>query len=445
MQKKKEKKPKTWELSRRGQKWTQAEEDLLRELYPQKFNFELVKVFKRPIGGIYGKANHMGIIKNWRKYTGSRLQNHKNWSKKEIKRLERLFPKLPIAQLRKHFPKRSDAAICKKALLLGLRKDYIDTVGAPPKSYLNLWREQKELLIQLYPTTSNQELAKLFGRSRFAIKTTALKLGLHKAAYVQGERNGRGIKLWTQAEDALIRKLYPTTQAKDIAARLEERDAKSIQSRASLLGVKKNPAYKKPNNLWPDEDIERLRQLWQQGYSQAQIAETISRSLTSVIHQVKRQKKHFGLPKRTDEWRSWSDKETAYLIRHYKSKTLRELSAILGRKISSILGKAKNLNLTEGTPKTKWTADEINIVKKYYNQWSPAKIATKIGRTPGAIKQKAIALNLSDSVPRWTAEEIGILKKYYKILSTGKIAQKLTGRTLDSIRQKGIELGLRKR
>jgi hypothetical protein len=240
------------------------------------------------------------LIKSWLKHSPSRFHEKRLWTQKETKRLKKLFPILPITRLRVHFPKRSDPAINKKALLLGLRKNYLNASGPPDKAYLNLLREQKDILIKLYPTTSNEELAKLLGRTRFAIKTHAQNLGLHKACYIPGERNGRGAKLWTKKEDVLIRKLYPTTMAKDIATQFVDRKEKSIQNRAAFLGVRKDPKITMPHIQWPDEDIKKLRQLWQQGYSRAKIAERLGRNLAYVSRQILRQIRQFGLPERHD-------------------------------------------------------------------------------------------------------------------------------------------------
>jgi len=290
--------------SRRCRKWTQKEEDLLRELYPDMFNFGLEKRLGRTIGGLCGKARQLGLMKSWLKHSSARFHEKRPWTQKELKRLKKLFPILPIAQLRVHFPKRSDPAINKKALLLGLRKNYLNMSGPPAKAYFNLLREQKDILIKLYPTTSNEELAKLLGRTRFAIKTNAQNLGLHKACYIPGERNGRGSRLWTKKEDALIRKLYPTTMAKDIATQLVlvDRKEKSIHSRAAFLGVRKDPRFITPHHLWPDEDTKKLRQLWQEGYRRTQIAERLGRNLACVRYQILRQIRQFGLPERRSSY-----------------------------------------------------------------------------------------------------------------------------------------------
>jgi hypothetical protein len=495
---KKKRQKKTWELTRYGKKWSQKEEDLLRELYPDKFNFELVEIFGRTVGGIYGKANHMRLVKNWRRLGTARFQNRKLWFKKEIKRLKTLFPMLPISQLRKHFPKRSAAAINKKALLLGLRKKYKTTVGPPAKAYLNVMRpEQKDLLVNLYPTASNKELAEMLGRTTFAIKTHAQKLGLHKACYVPHERSGRGVKLWTKEEDALIRTLYPTMQAKDIAAQLAERDSKSVQTRASFLGVKKDPAHKKPNNLWPDEDINKLRQLWEEGHSKAEIAEMIGRNPDCIKHQIYRQIRDFGLAKRPDR-RQWSEEETDYLIQHYKNTPARQISNILGKCEDSIRRKAKSLHITK-TKKNRWTVNEMEVLRQLWQQgytstqiaerigktisstegqlrrqklnfvlekrnrrrWSEEEIAylvehyekislrqlsDSLGRTVPLVRLKAQSLNLpKKKAPAfWTLEETDFLKKYYNTLSFEQIAEKLGNRTPAAVHAKTKKLGLRK-
>ena len=117
MRKKQEKK--TWELTRHRKKWTPEEEDLLKQLYPGGFNHELVDRFGRTKWAIGDHAGKLGIKKNWRKHAPP--QKGKRWSKKEIKRLKKLYPVMPTDQLYVHFPKRSKGAIAAMAQTLGLK------------------------------------------------------------------------------------------------------------------------------------------------------------------------------------------------------------------------------------------------------------------------------------------------------------------------------------
>lgn len=239
----KKKRKKKRVLNRQGQPWSQQEEDLLRELYPSMFNFELAERFGRTSDAICTKAGQLRLKKNWRKYDSTTFKKGKLWSKKEINRLKKLYPILPISKLRGHFPKRSDGTITTTALSLGLKKNYIKQPHSP--NY-NLWRKQKDLLAKLYPTTDNKELAQLLGRTPCAIQAQATKMGLHKSLYVPGKQSGKGERLWTPKEDNLLRKLYPTTKTKDLAAQLD-RTVDAVITRAGRLGVRKNDRKRQTN------------------------------------------------------------------------------------------------------------------------------------------------------------------------------------------------------
>jgi outer membrane biogenesis lipoprotein LolB len=173
----------------------------------------------------------------------------------------------------------------------------------------------------------------------------------------------------------------------------------------------------------------------------------ISRSLATVRHQILRQIRHFGLQGRNDDPQPWSDKETAFLIRHYQTKTRQELSTILGRTASSIHIQAIQLNLKDIIPpRLRWTHSENNVIKKYYKKWPTKRIAAKLGRTVGTVQKQAGVLGLWTRKYRpWTADEMDTIKKYYNILSNKKIAEKLKNRTPEAVKRKGIKLGLRKR
>lgn len=258
MKKKKTKQKKTWELHRQWQKWTPEEDDLLKQLYPDMFNFELVDRFGRSSDAICGRAGLLQLKKNWRKYDISRYYRGKRWSKKEIQRLKKLYPIMPNSQLTKYFPKRSKEAIGAQASLHGLKKTYINQPYCP--NY-NLWREQKDLLVKLYPTTDNKELAQLLGRTAGAIQSQAVKMGLHKPDYIPGEQTGKGERLWTSQEDALIKKLYLTVQAKDLAVQLD-RTTDAVITRAARIGVCKKPKNFSPLRTWTDKEIDFLKKYY---------------------------------------------------------------------------------------------------------------------------------------------------------------------------------------
>ena len=382
------------ELHRYGKSWTQREENLLKKLYPGSFTHELVERLGRTAVAIRTKASELGIRKNWFNYNPDCVGNRKPWSDKERELLEKLYPTTPNDQLLKHFPKRNIENITGYANSLGLKKDYLNSFTPAIDYTKKLWHNQKDLLIELYPTTTNEELAKMFGRTKSAIDAQATKLGLHKPGY-KPHKITKG-RLWSKEEDALIKKMYSSALTKDLAQKLN-RTVKAVNSRAELLNIQKDPdKYIPPPayHAWPDKDTQKLRKLWQQGYSRTKIAEILGKSYESIKYQIRKQIKDFGLMDRKDP-HQWSKKEIAYLVKHYKTKTNRQISEFLERPIPSIIYKAGRLGLS-GTAADSWTKREINILKKFYSQLTYDEIAKKIGgRTIAAISSKARKLGLT--------------------------------------------------
>ena len=102
-------------------------------------------------------------------------------------------------------------------------------------------REENAELRRLYGTRSDADLAVIFGRSLEAVERQARKLCLAKdKAFIKrvaGEGATR-MPRWSAAELDLLRELYPRTSNLDIAQRLQ-RSVKSVVSKAHHMGLKK--------------------------------------------------------------------------------------------------------------------------------------------------------------------------------------------------------------
>jgi len=102
-------------------------------------------------------------------------------------------------------------------------------------------REENAELRRLYGTRSDADLAVIFGRSLELVERQARKLCLAKdKAFVKrvaGEGATR-MPRWSNEELDLLRELYPRTSNLDIAQRLQ-RSVKSVVSKAHHMGLKK--------------------------------------------------------------------------------------------------------------------------------------------------------------------------------------------------------------
>lgn len=417
----KKKQKKTWELHRHFKKWTPEEEDLLKQLYPGGFNHELVGRFGRTKGAIGDHARKLEIKKNWRKHTSP--QKGKRWSKKEIKRLKRLYPVMPTPQLYVHFPKRSKGAIAGMAQTLGLRKNgHNENLSHGPLSSKEwLWSaEEIEQLRTLWRQGYTEtQIAEIMGlKVRYQIDR---QIHLNE---LQGRSNG-----WSAEEEDYLRCNYHAIGNKQIAASLG-RTASMLHHKATRLKIT-------APNYWSSEEIETLRRLWQQGKTCREIGETLGKTEHAVDHAVAKQQRDFGLPERI---KHWSKKEQEYLIKHFQGTSLDRIAAALGRTRGMTQGMARRLKLIK---RKSWTVREIDLLKEHFSELSNAQVAELIGtKSRLAVKEKAKKLALKKSGynstqaerygKSWTPEEDTVIQNLHPTMSAKELAARL-GRTVQSV------------
>lgn len=93
---------------------------------------------------------------------------------------------------------------------------------------------------------------------------------------------------------------------------------------------------------------------------------------------------------------------------------------------------------------SKWTQDEIEILKKYYWDLGPLGLTKMIPNHPHCsivAKGRKLGLNSKDGV-LWTDEEIEIMKKYYPTEGT-KVYKRLQNRSKENIKSKARHLGIK--
>lgn len=91
-----------------------------------------------------------------------------------------------------------------------------------------------------------------------------------------------------------------------------------------------------------------------------------------------------------------------------------------------------------------WCVEDLCFLKENYGRVVASKISSHLGRSLGAIHQKAFELGLSSGIRgagHWTHEEICILKRYWPISEPSLMVQKIN-RSYSSIRNKASELGV---
>jgi hypothetical protein len=113
-----------------------------------------------------------------------------SWTEPEIDDLKTLYPNSPNPEIAERLNK-SQTAVMAKAHKLGLAKDgnYLKTIRQKRAQGKGFWNAEKcELITQIYATTSNPEIAEMFGCPVSAIPYIARKLKLKKAGEWCGKR-----------------------------------------------------------------------------------------------------------------------------------------------------------------------------------------------------------------------------------------------------------------
>ena len=135
----------------------------------------------------------------------------------------------------------------------------------------NPWSEKEvKLLKKLYPTASQEELSKRFGRSYSAIKTKAFRMGLRRI---------RKHPEWSPYEIKVIKKMAATKSVSQISKALG-RSHGLVSMKISEMGLK----TPKPN-YWSNEEIKLIKKLYPTKTA-AEIASRLGRSVLVVRGKV---------------------------------------------------------------------------------------------------------------------------------------------------------------
>jgi len=354
--------------------WTADETDLLKEHYSELSNSQVAELIgTKSRLAVKEKAKKLGLKKSG--YNSTQAERYgKSWTPEEDAVIQNLHPTISAKELAARLGRTVQSIVS--------RAGHLNVKFTPPPK-LPAWSEKEvETLRKLWQQGHTKlKIAKLIGKSAGSVQGRINKeirnLNLQKRC----ER-----ELWSKEDIAYLVEHY-RGQAAPLSAILGK-STESIRSKAFAMGLTDKDRVKP----WTIEETETLRQLRQESKSIPEIAKLIDRTPTSVANQIRKLIRHFGLRKKSDCTR-WSETDTAYLIEHYKTTPARQLSAILGKSISSIHCKAQSLELAKKT-RLPWTAEETDFLKKYYHKWPIAKISQKLGRHPTVVQRKTLKLGL---------------------------------------------------
>jgi hypothetical protein len=199
---------------------------------------------------------------------------------------------------------------------------------------------------------------------------------------------------------------------------------------------------------WSLAEIARLKELY--GLKED---EAIAKELGRPVASVRRMAKTLFPGEVTSG--PWSEEEVQNLKRYIGVAPEETIAHILGRSVASVM--AQIADLSRVVSDREWTQVEIADLKRFYGTRTDEDIARIFGRTEEAVAEKASELCLAKDkafvrrisgapatkMPRWSAEEIEQLKKLYGDHSNLEIA-KILDRSVKSVVSKAHNLGLKK-
>ena len=286
------------------------------------------------------------------------------------------------------------------------------------------------LLKELYPECPFGEIAKRLGRSVAAVKQRAYSLGLKRKSYLQ--------KLWKPEDIALLKKLYPECPFDEISKRLD-RSVAAVNQRAYLLGLKRRSWCQK---LWTAKELALLKKLYPHCKCPLDVAKQLGRPLTTV------RQKAYDLGIKMEKSRMWSAVELKLLRELYPVQSLKELAEQLGRSPEAVRVRARAMGLWKESGRKVWSNEDDKLLKKMYPKNTMQAISDKLGWSLSSVQNRARELGLRkrpsySHYPRWSAKEIELLKKLYPHRNSQEVADKI-GRSVGMVRARACKLGLKK-
>lgn len=204
---------------RRG-RWSQHEQARLKELYGLRDDASIARELNRPVQSVRRMA--LSLFPE-RKRTGP-------WTAKEVQNLKRYLGATNEEVIARILGRSVEEV---RGQILELGRIQTDERWS---------REEVAQFKRTYGTRSDEDLAKIFGRSVEAVRALAEEHALAKdKAFLRKTRGAAATRMprWTTQELETLRELYPTSSNLEIAHALE-RSVKSVVSKAHNLGLKKD-------------------------------------------------------------------------------------------------------------------------------------------------------------------------------------------------------------
>ena len=293
--------------------------------------------------------------------------------------------------------------------------------------------DEIEILRKYYPTEGEEVCKRLPGRTAKSCRIQASKMEISKnlSSSPVVQDNGKYIRLWTEAEDKILREYYSAEGSK-VRYRLNQRSAESCRSRAAALGL----TYHGTNRKWSISEDKILKR-----YYPTEGAEVQNRLEGRSKEACNKRAAKIGL--RLQSRKEWSAEEDEIIRKYYKTEGKKVVDRLEGRTLTACQSRAKYLNVRSDNNRTPWTPEEDAIITQYYEEKGARYVQALIpGRSLQACKYRAMILGLSvNSNAPWTKWEEKIMKKYYPIEGSN-VYKRLNNRTRNACISKAAQLQL---
>lgn len=434
-------------------RWSEEEIELLKIMAPKYLNKTIARKLNRSIDELNKKARELGIeliFKRpvWKKWKVKFLKENINnlslsqiqkelevnyyqiidkldelgikydnnfWSEEEINILTELSSKVYIRELAKIL-NRTEEAIISKANRMGL--DYISL----KKNYTD---EELQYIKDNWGVIAVTDMARNLGVSRIMIQSQADKMNLPKLG-------NNPYKKWTEEELIKLRRLSSKKSITELARYF------NTTNDAIITVAHKNGIYLNDDKIrWTEDDNENLRQL-AKTLDLSEIAIKMNRSTSAVRLQAERQNIKIMPNKKFIESSAWTEKNTKELqMLVSEGKSLLEICSLMNKKDSTVLKKARELNLNiKINKKSDWSEDEIVRLRELSKTKKMSELVKELNRTSSSIKamSKKLGINVISDRKNWTEEEYRLLEKLTMIdKKTPKEIADILGRTEDAI------------
>lgn len=168
--------------------------------------------------------------------------------------------------------------------------------------------------------------------------------------------------------------------------------------------------------------------------SDREIGEKIGRSIHAVcckrqsLERVKNLRPVVESPKVAEDkksedkhYRAWTRKEEQILKKEFNMNSVKSLAKQLGRTENAVKTRAYTLGLItseENRPRTRWTQEEIEYIKKNVSSKTYEEIGEHLGRSSAAIASKASSLRISKSPLKQSKRILSLKDSLLVILTT---------------------------